>query len=97
MPLKDFKILLDESLADPELDAFVWVAATTGAQKGEVLARKWEEVKLESAAPHIYLPRSQNGRPKRLPLADEAIRALKNLPSFGANEYLFPADHYRHS
>src|ERR1039458_8039186 len=36
--------------------------------------------------------RSKNGRPKRLPLANEAIRALKNLPSYGASAHLFPAD-----
>ena len=27
-----------------------------------------------------------------MPLANEAIRALKNLPSYGASAYLFPAD-----
>ena len=38
------------------------------------------------------MPRSKNGRPKRLPLAEQSIAALRRLPSFGCDEYLFPAD-----
>jgi len=40
----------------------------------------------------VYIPRSKNGRPKRLPLAEDVIRALKKLPSYGSDEYAFPAD-----
>jgi integrase len=89
---EDFRKLIYECKSDAALYAFVWIAATTGARKGEVLARKWSEVELDGSAPHIYVPRSKNGRPKRLPLAEEAIAALRALPSFGEDEYVFPVD-----
>jgi len=89
---EDFRKLIAECRANPQLHAFVWLAATTGARKGEILQRKWEEVRLEGSAPHLYVPRSKNGRSKRMPLAKEAIEALRKLPSCGSDEYLFPAD-----
>jgi integrase len=89
---EEFRRLIDQCRADPSLHAFVWLAATTGARKGEILPRKWEEMRLEDVAPHVYVPRSKNGRPKRLPLADEVIQALKALPSRGVDPYLFPVE-----
>ncbi len=89
---EQFRKLLKECRPDPVLYAFVWLAATTGARKGELLPRKWTEVDLEGSAPHIYVPRSKNGRPKRLPLSDEAVTALQALPSYRRDEYVFPAD-----
>ncbi len=89
---EEFRKLISECKSDPVLHAFVWIAATTGARKGELLPRKWSEVELDGSAPHIYVPRSKNGRPKRLPLADEAIAAVRALPSFEQDEYVFPAD-----
>ncbi len=88
----EFRKLIGECKADPALYAFVWIAATTGARKGEVLPRKWADVDLTGSAPHIYVARSKNGRPKRLPLATEAIAALRALPSFEEDDYVFPAD-----
>jgi integrase len=92
LPPEDFRKLLDECRAEPDLYAFVWLAATTGARKGSILPRKWEEVRLEDPSPHLYIPRTKNGRSKRLPLASEVIAALKGLPSYQASEYVFPAD-----
>ncbi|PWU11995.1 MAG: hypothetical protein C5B51_01580 [Terriglobia bacterium] len=89
---EEFQKLIAECQGDAVLTAFVWLAATTGARKGELLARKWEEVELEGPAPHVYVPKTKNGRSKRLPLANEAITALKALTSFGRDDYLFPAD-----
>jgi len=89
---EDFRKFLDECRGDPELYAFVWLAASTGARKGEILPRKWTEVDMEGAAPHIYVPRTKNGRSKRLALAEEVIRALQKLPSYRRDEYVFPAD-----
>ena len=89
---EDFRKFLDECRGDPELYAFVWVAASTGARKGEILPRKWAEVEMEGPAPHIYVPRTKNGRSKRLALAEEVIRALQKLPSYRRDEYVFPAD-----
>jgi len=89
---EEFQKLITQCKSDPALHAFVWIAATTGARKGEVLPRKWSDVTLDGSAPHIYVARSKNGRPKRLPLAAESIRALRALPSFEDDEYVFPAD-----
>ena len=88
----EFRKLIMECKSDAALHAFVWIAATTGARKGELLSRKWSEVELGGRSPHIYVPRSKNGRPKRLPLAEEAIAALRALPSFEDDDYVFPAD-----
>jgi integrase len=63
---EDFRRLISECKSDPVLHAFVWIEATTGGWKGEVLPRKWSDVFLEGSSPHIYVPRSKNGRAKRL-------------------------------
>jgi integrase len=89
---EDFRKLIAECKSDLALHAFVWIAATTGARKGELLPRKWSEVQLDGNSPHIYIPRSKNGRPKRLSLAEQAIAALRALPSLEEEEYVFPAD-----
>jgi len=87
-----FQKVLDACGEDFELRAFLILAGTTGARKNEILARRWNEVKLDGTAPHIYVPITKNGRPKRLPLASVAVEALKKLPSYGWDDYVFPAD-----
>jgi integrase len=48
---------------------------------------RWEDLR------HTYTYRDQRTvTPKRLPLADDVIRALKKLPSYRSDEYVFPAD-----
>ena len=61
---EQFKKLLYESRSDAELYAFVWLAATTGARKGEILPRKWTDVQMEGSAPHLYVPRSKTAARK---------------------------------
>ena len=46
LPAEDFRKLLNECKSDPALYAFVWIAATTGARKGEILPRKWKRLPL---------------------------------------------------
>ena len=75
-----------------ELRAFLVHAGRTGARKSEILATRWDEVKLDGTSPHIYIPRANNGRPKRLPLASIAVKDLRRLPSHGWDEYLFPPE-----
>ncbi len=87
-----FNKLLLAAGNDPELRCFLILAGTTGARKNEILARLWKEVELDGVAPHIYIPKTKNGRPKRLPLASVAVEALRKLPSCGWDEYLFPPD-----
>jgi len=76
---------------DLELQAFIVLAACTGMRKGEILPRKWSEVAVDDEFPYIYTARTKNGRPKRLPLPGLAVYALRQLPSYGKHEYLFPA------
>jgi integrase len=53
----------------------------------------WEEVKVDDEYPFIHMPKkdSRNRRSSRLPLPALCIFALKQLPSYGKDEYLFPA------
>ena len=78
---------------DFELQAFIILAACTGLRKTAILSRKWDEVKLDVDFPYIFLPKkdSKNRRSNRLPLPQFCITALKQLPSYGKHEYLFPA------
>jgi integrase len=78
---------------DFELQAFIILAACTGLRKTAILSRKWEEVKLDVDFPSIFLPKkdSKNRRSNRLPLPQFCVEALKQLPSYGKHEYLFPA------
>lgn len=76
---------------DAELEAFVTLAATTGARKGEILPRRWSDFHLDGAAPYMVIPMTKNNHPKILPLPDLAVDRLRQLPSFGRREYLFPA------
>ena len=78
---------------DTELQAFIILAACTGLRKTAVLSRKWSEVQLDVDFPYIHLPKkdSKNRRSNRLPLPRFCVEALKQLPSYGKHEYLFPA------
>ena len=54
LPPEDFRKLIDECRAEPALYAFVWLAATTGARKSEILRRKWSEIELEGSASRVH-------------------------------------------
>jgi len=78
---------------DFELQGFIILAACTGLRKTAILSRKWEDVKLDAEFPSIFLPKkdSKNRRSNRLPLPEFCVEALKQLPSYGKHDYLFPA------
>jgi integrase len=78
---------------DYELQAYIILAACTGLRKGAIMPRKWEEVRVDDEFPYIHMPKkdSKNRRSSRLPLPALAVYALKQLPSYGKDEYLFPA------
>lgn len=76
---------------DAELKAFVIIAATTGLRKGAILPRKYSDVFLNTKVPYIYVGKTKNGDPIKLPLAQLTIDAIKSLPSYGESDYLFPA------
>jgi integrase len=78
---------------DYELQAYIILAACTGLRKGAILPRRWEEVRVDDEYPFIHMPKkdSKNRRSSRLPLPALCVYALKQLPSYGKDEYLFPA------
>jgi integrase len=78
---------------DYELQAFVMLAACTGMRKSSILSRKWDEVRVDDEYPFIHMPKkdSKNRRANRLPLPALCVFALRQLPSYGTDAYLFPA------
>ncbi len=60
-------------------------------RKSEILARPWREVHLDGAFPYIEVPITKNNDPKIIPLPASAVEELRNLPSYGKSDYLFPA------
>ena len=80
-----------DELNDIELKAFIVIAATTGMRKGEILPRTFSDVRLNEVVPHIYVGRTKNGSPKKVPLPALTIEAIRHLPSYGKDDYLFPA------
>ena len=80
-----------EEKGDLELKAFLILAPTTGMRKGEILARKWTDIDLDSRNPCISVRITKNDEPKRIQLPEMAVEALRALPSYGRHEYVFPA------
>jgi len=76
---------------DPVARAFFWVALCTGARKSELLGLTWQHVNFESR--EIFFPDTKNGVPHSVPVAMEALQALKGLPRYEGNPYVFPARH----
>lgn len=70
---------------------FVTIAATTGLRKGSILPRKYTEVFLDEKVPYIYVGKTKNGDPIKIPLAGIAVEGIMSLPSYGNDDYLFPA------
>jgi integrase len=82
-----------QKMNDLELQAFILLAACTGLRKGAIMPRKWDEVRVDDEFPYIYMPKkdSKTKRQSRLPLPGLVVIALRQLPSYGKHEYLFPA------
>ncbi len=80
-----------EEKGDLELKAFLILAPTTGMRKGEILARRWTDIDLDSRNPCISVRITKNDEPKRIQLPEIAVDALRALPSYGHHEYVFPA------
>ncbi len=63
----------------------------TSKRKNEILKRRYDELVLDGPAPCMYVPITKNGESEIVPLSTEAVEAVKALPSFGHDEYLFPS------
>ena len=91
LDLWEWRRLLNACSGDPELKCFVALAALTTMRKSEILGRPWQEVHLGGEFPYVVIRITKNNDPKVIPLPASAVKELKNLPSFGNNDYLFPA------
>lgn len=69
---------------------FLLIALFTGMRRNEIAALRWEQVNLEERALHI--PRTKNGDPLDLPLADYLVTLLRNRKKQGGRSpWVFPS------
>ena len=60
----------------------------TGARKNEILKARWEDVRLDQRL--LSVPLSKSGKPRHIPLSDEAIAVIRAIPRQPGNPWLFP-------
>ena len=60
----------------------------TGARKSEVLKARWEHVRLDLRL--LVVPLSKSGKPRHIPLSDEAIAVIRSIPRQQGLPWLFP-------
>ena len=86
----EFLALWNAARGDLEMRAFLALAGTTTMRKGEILSLRWDRVHLDQT-PYVTLVRTKTGHQRHVPVPEAAIKALKALPSFGHQAYLFPS------
>lgn len=60
----------------------------TGARKSEILRAQWENVRLDLRL--LIVPLSKSGRPRHIPLSDEAMAVIRSIPRRQGTPWLFP-------
>jgi integrase len=70
--------------------ALEWIILTA-CRSGEVRLATWDEIDLEGKVWTIPAERMKAGREHRVPLTDDAIRLLEQLPMLEGSSYIFPA------
>ena len=73
----------------PEASA-IRLLLLTGARKSEVLKARWEHVRLDLRL--LVVPLSKSGKPRHIPLSDEAIAIMRAIPRQPGNPWLFPGE-----
>ena len=53
------------------------------------MALKWSDVSFERRV--VYIPDTKTGVPQVVPLADQAIKLLRDMETFKTSEWLFPS------
>lgn len=66
-------------------------AALTAARSQEVRGARWEEIDIDAGLWIIPAERMKMDREHRIPLSDDALVLLENLPRFKDNPLVFPA------
>jgi integrase len=90
LSVEEFQLLLAKC-KDPELRTAILVLCMTTLRLRELLNRRWSEMHLEGPAPYVSVPHTKTGVPKKAPLPRVAVEALKSLPSYGLDDYVFPS------
>lgn len=65
--------------------------ALTAARSGEVRGATWDEIEMDAGVWIISADRMKAGKEHRVPLMQEAIALLKDLPRMEGSPYVFPA------
>ena len=60
----------------------------TGARKSEILRLRWEHIRLDLRL--LTVPLSKSGKPRHIPLSDEAVSVIRSIPHVPGNPWLFP-------
>ncbi len=81
------KQAVDDS-PNPMLKYIVALLLLTGCRKRELLDAKWEEVNIDRKVWRI--PTSKTGQPRHVPLSDDAIAVLSQIPRIADCGYLVP-------
>ncbi len=66
----------------------VALALNTGCRKRELLDAKWEEFDLDRKTWRI--PTSKSGKPRHVPLSEDAIAVLRQIPRYKGCQYVVP-------
>lgn len=77
-----------EESPNPMLTPIVAVLLMTGCRKRELLDAKWDEFRLDQRQWRI--PTSKSGKPRHVPLSDDAVAVLRALPRVEGCPYVVP-------
>lgn len=79
------------SVNPSQSDQCLLLLILTATRSGEVREAQWEEIDLEAKLWTIPAERMKAGKEHQIPLSDEAITLLLNLPRVLGTPYLFPS------
>nr|WP_289365820.1 site-specific integrase [Pantoea stewartii] len=69
-------------------------ALLTGARLREILSLTWQDIDLGRRRAVIKAENAKSGRARQLPLSDEAVAILRQIPN--SHEYVFSSDGRKH-
>jgi integrase len=73
---------------NPQLRNIVGLLLLTGARKRELLDAKWEHINLDRKV--WFIPTSKTGKSRHVPLSQQALEVIAQLPRFEGCEWLVP-------
>lgn len=85
--LKRFFRSMDQE-PDSLFKNMIWIALLTGVRRDNIRNMKWEQIDFHAGI--WTIPRTKNGRPFTVCLADQAVLILKKIPRI--SEWVFPSN-----